>query len=249
MRKKIKFGWLPDLPDERDVLFHAKKPKVLNREHDLRWAGVIPPVRDQGEIGSCSGFGVTAVAWSAMMSDKTFRTPPFHPSELFVYYNGRRDKNNDEGASIREVVKGTVNFGLAPLETWIYNVKKVCVRPSERAYEQALKFKTIRYARVAHSEKEVVNTIASGYPIVFGHLCHSNFFDVGKNGMVPYPKGTLEGGHCEFAMAFNLNKKLIGVQNSWGVERGNGGYEEFTFDHFFNPDFVMDLWCVYEVSI
>ena len=244
-----KFGWLPDRPGERDVVFTCMKPADFTRIHDLRWAGVIPPVRDQLDAGACTGFGTTAGAWSAMLSDKTFNTPAFHPSELFAYFNGRQDKNNDTGASIREVVKATSTFGLAPVETWLYDVKNVCIKPSERAFSQALKFKTIKYARVEQTEQAIVNTLASGYPIIFGHLTYENFYKVGKDGLVPMPKGKMMGGHCELQIGYNLNTGRVTTQNSWGEGHGDRGYEYFSFEHILNPAYCMDFWVIYEVSI
>ena len=244
-----KFGWLLDLPDPRDVVFSATQPKDFTRIHDLRWADVIPPVRDQLNIGSCTGFGTTAGAWSSMLSDKTFDTPAFHPSELFAYYNGRKNKRNDTGASIREVVKATATFGLAPLETWMYDVNNVTVKPANRAYEQALKFKTIKYARVPQTKQDIVNVLASGYPIVFGHMVYENFWKVGKDGIVQMPKGKIVGGHCEILIAYNLDTDRVTAQNSWGEGRGDRGYEYFSFNHLLSPDYCMDFWVIYEVSI
>jgi C1A family cysteine protease len=249
MNTQRKFGWLPDLPDTRDVAFSISRPADFTRIHDLRWEDTIAAIRDQLNGGSCTGFGVSGIAWSAMLSDKTFKVPAFHPSELFPYYNGRANKKQDTGASIREVVKSTVHYGLAPLETWPYVVANITIKPPARAYELALKFKTIKYARVAQTESQIINTLASGYPVVFGHLCHSNFWNVKHDGMVPMPSGRIEGGHCEYIMGYNMDKKLFTVQNSWGTKRGDRGYEYFPFDYILNPDFCMDFWVIYEVSI
>lgn len=242
-------GWIPDHPDERDVYLKLSQPKDFTRIYDIRWSGNMPPVRDQGQIGSCTGFGTGTAVWSAMLSDKTFTTPAFHPSELFIYYNGRRNKSADTGASIRDVVKATIDFGIAPLQTWLYVPAKVCVKPSKIAYEQALKFKTIRYARVRQTREDICNVIASGYPIVFGHLCHTNFFSVKKDGIVSMPKGRIEGGHCEVIGGYNLDKDFGFVQNSWGTDRGDRGWEYFPFEYLLDTNICMDFWVIYEVSI
>lgn len=249
IKRKLKFGWIPDLPDERDIYLKLEQPKDFTRIHDIRWSGNMPPVRNQGNIGSCTGFGTGTAVWSAMLSDKTFITPAFHPSELFIYYNGRREKSEDTGASIRDVVKATIDFGVAPLQAWMYDTTKVLIKPTKEAYDQALKFKTIRYARVRQTREDICNVLASGYPIVFGHLCYTNFFSVKKDGIVPMPSGQIEGGHCEIICGYNLDKDNGLVQNSWGTSRGDRGYEHFSFEYLLDPDICMDFWVIYEISI
>ena len=243
------FGWIPDQPDEKDVYLKLSKPKDFTRVYDIRWSGYMPPVRDQGNVGSCTGYGVATGAWSGMLSDKTFTMPAFHPSELFIYYNGRKDKSHDTGASIRDVVKGTINYGVSPLSAWLNKPGNVLKRPTDDAYRQALKFKTIRYARIRQKREDICNVLASGYPVIFGHLCYTNFFSVKKDGIVPMPKGRIEGGHCEVICGYNLDKGWLLVQNSWGTSRGDRGYEYFPFEYIMDKELCMDLWTIYKVSI
>ncbi|MFZ4569765.1 MAG: C1 family peptidase [Bacteroidales bacterium] len=249
MKTQRKLGWLPDIYSGHDQMFSVPTMEVIPDIVDLRWKGIVPPVRDQGSAGSCTGFGTTAVAWAAMMADKTFNTPAFHPSELFAYYNGRRNKDADTGASIRDVVDATARYGLAPAETWMYDAKKVTIKPPDRAYHQALKFKTIKRARVPQTEEAICSVLASGFPIVFGHLCYTNFFKVGSNGIIPLPSGKIEGGHCEWLLAHDRPKHKYTVQNSWSEKRGDRGYEYFDFDHILDLNTCMDFWVIYEVSI
>jgi C1A family cysteine protease len=243
-----KFGWIPDNPGD-DPVFKCEKPRVFFRTMDLRWKDIILPVRDQGQAGSCTGFGVTGIEYSAMKSDTTFNTQPFHPSELFAYWCGRRIKREDEGASIRDVVDATCEYGVAPSHLWLYKESNVLIEPPKRAFEEAIKFKTIKKARVPQNIQDIINILASGYPIVFGHRCHSNFFNVKKDGIVPMPKGVFLGGHCEYWHGYNLNKSFLIGQNSWGVNRGDRGHEYFPFDYVLDPEICMDLWVIYEISI
>ncbi|MDD5679782.1 MAG: peptidase, partial [Candidatus Omnitrophica bacterium] len=53
--KKIQrsYGWVPDVPDQRDYLYSAIRPVVrLPRKVDLREGCSI--VEDQGNLGSCT---------------------------------------------------------------------------------------------------------------------------------------------------------------------------------------------------
>lgn len=243
-----KFGWIPDVPGT-DPVFGCEKPKDRPQRLDLRWRDLILPVRDQGKAGSCTGFGVTGIAYAAMKADVTFNTQPFHPSELFAYWVGRRVKEEDTGASIREVVNATDQYGVSPSHLWIYNDENVLVKPPADAFKKALKFRTLKMARVNQNLQDIINVLASGYPIVFGHRCHANFFNIKNDGLVPMPKGDVVGGHCEYWMGYDLYKKCLVAQNSWGVDRGDRGYEYFPFDYALDPDLCMDLWVIYEISI
>ena len=47
------YGWLPDIPDQRDYLYKAIRPVIrLPRKVDLR--GLCSEVERQGELGSCT---------------------------------------------------------------------------------------------------------------------------------------------------------------------------------------------------
>ena len=52
--KNAGYGWLPDLPDQRDILYTAVRavPAILPKTVDLR--PLCPPVEDQGNLGSCT---------------------------------------------------------------------------------------------------------------------------------------------------------------------------------------------------
>ena len=59
-RKIQGYGWLPDLPDHRDLLY-APPPetqKQLPPAASVRDA--LPPVFDQGQLGSCTGNAIAA---------------------------------------------------------------------------------------------------------------------------------------------------------------------------------------------
>jgi len=85
------YGWQPDLPDKRDFLFKLgqrgqKLDAPLPPSVDLRTTGFLPPVFDQGELGSC-----TANALAALFQyvDQKNTGMSFMPSRLFIYYNER----------------------------------------------------------------------------------------------------------------------------------------------------------------
>ena len=86
-KKNAYYGWTPDVPDHRDIMFTLpKKMKKLPSKVDLRTEEL--PIFDQGSLGSCTANAVSsAFAFSVLkQKEETFYTP----SRLFIYYNIRK---------------------------------------------------------------------------------------------------------------------------------------------------------------
>src|SRR5262249_36521869 len=116
------FGWRPDLPDARDykLLDHeALLPAAaLPPSVDLRTTTFMPPVYDQGQLGSCTANSIGAGV--QFLQAKQGIAAPL-PSRLFIYYQERLDQGdtaNDTGASIRESAKAVANYGVPPESEW-----------------------------------------------------------------------------------------------------------------------------------
>ena len=82
-----RFGWIHDLPDQRDHLYAAPHAMLtaLPSKVDLR--PHCPPVYDQGNLGSCTANGIAGAIEFDRMKQKL--QPAFTPSRLFIYYNER----------------------------------------------------------------------------------------------------------------------------------------------------------------
>ena len=78
------YGWRPDLPDHRDLLYGAvmRAPAVLPARVDLR--RLCPAVEDQGDLGSCTA---NALVGALEFLECKARAPFADLSRLFVYYN------------------------------------------------------------------------------------------------------------------------------------------------------------------
>lgn len=86
MTRKRKFGWLPDVPDQRDFLYSRvmKVPKTLPASVDLREQ--CSTVEDQGELGSCTA---NALAGCLEFLDNLDSDDYIDQSRFFIYYNER----------------------------------------------------------------------------------------------------------------------------------------------------------------
>src|SRR2546430_2743620 len=115
------FGWMPDLPDNRDHLYSAPlaKLRVLPTKADLRRH--CPRVYNQGDIGSCTA---NAIAAAIEFDRKKQKLRDFIPSRLFIYYNERSIERSvplDNGAQIRDGIKSVAKQGACPETEWSYD--------------------------------------------------------------------------------------------------------------------------------
>ena len=85
-RKIARYGWSPDIPDQRDILFSAPLAKLgpLPAKVDLRKQ--CPAVYNQGQIGSCTA---NAIAGAFEFDLRKQKQTDFVPSRLFIYFNER----------------------------------------------------------------------------------------------------------------------------------------------------------------
>ena len=99
----------------------AQLPDIV----DLRTNPKMPPVYDQGDLGSCTA--------QALCSAYQFMdTNNFKGSRLFVYYNERKLENNipdDTGSTLASGVKCLTKYGVCPEESWPYDVTQFAVEP------------------------------------------------------------------------------------------------------------------------
>ena len=103
--KKRFYGWLPDVPDQRDFLYQGIKPKRLRPPANVDLRKFCPPVEDQGQLGSCTA---NALAGNIEFLDNKIDSVYTDVSRLFIYYNERvieLTPNADSGAMLRDGIK------------------------------------------------------------------------------------------------------------------------------------------------
>lgn len=64
----------------------------------------------------------------------------FFPSILFIYYNGRENKEKDEGVYIEHVFEGIQKYGIIPENVFPYNASNLLVKPPNLLYEISKEF-------------------------------------------------------------------------------------------------------------
>ncbi|HXB14022.1 MAG TPA: C1 family peptidase [Bacteroidia bacterium] len=246
--KLNKYGWRPQHPDIRDHQFTLENQPPLPISVDLRPQDT--PIYDQGELGSCTG---NAISGAIAFDLKKQKIGLFVPSRLYIYYNEREREgtvNQDAGAIIRDGIKTIASNGACDENVWPYDISKFNVKPSAAAYASGHKTKGVKYAAVNQDVNSIKQTLAAGYPIVFGFTAYPEFElpGVAQTGVLPMPTGNEApvGGHAVIAVGYHQD--YITVRNSWGVNWGDKGYFYMPVAYITNPNLASDLWVIEVVS-
>lgn len=249
--KFSKYGWNPDLPDHRDFeADHA--PTTQPRKVDLREAGFLPPVWNQGELGSC----VAHASGAAYMFCQAKNNQEYWmPSRLFLYYNARDLENStqsDDGCQIRDSIKTLNSMGVCDESLWPYLPSKFSQKPPKACYDKGDTEELTKYARVEQTASGLQKALAAGYPVVLGIALFESFESesVSRTGIVslPNPSEKSLGGHAVLVVGYDSRKKVFIVRNSWGTEWGQQGYFTIPYDYILNNDLTDDLWTLQAVE-
>jgi len=241
------YGWVPDLPDQRDHLYAAPLRELkIPPKADL--TAQCPAVYDQGQLGSCTANSIAAAIEFDLMKQKL---PAFVPSRLFIYYNERAIEHtvdSDSGAQIRDGIKSVSKQGDAPESEWPYDIAKFKTRPPAKVYSDAKKHKAVLYQRVAQDLTQMRGCLASGYPFVFGFTVYETFESeqVAKSGVVPMPSSDEKpvGGHAVMAVGYDDAHQRFIVRNSWGPDWGMKGYFTIPYAYLTQSNLADDFWTI-----
>ena len=251
-RKVQGYGWVPDVPDNRDVLFAAPTGVMasLPPSTDLR-AGC-PDVYDQGQLGSCTA---NAIGAAFEFEQKKQGLADFMPSRLFIYYNERSIEgtvDSDSGAMIRDGMKTLDKLGVCPETDWPYDITKFHDKPTDACFTEAATHQALVYRAVLQDLHQLQSCLASGYPIVFGFSVYESFEsqDVARSGVVPLPKqGEKQlGGHAVLAVGYDDGDQAFWVRNSWGGGWGQKGYCKMPYAYLTSSGLASDFWALYTVE-
>ncbi|HTY44666.1 MAG TPA: C1 family peptidase [Patescibacteria group bacterium] len=243
LRRKV-YGWLPDIPDQRDFLYGVIQPKIkIPAKVDLR--PYCSKVEQQGRLGSCTACALVGnLEFLDNRPDATYTDV----SRLFVYYNERLLRGNedyDSGASLRDGIKTLKKTGYCWEKGWPYDIERFDEKPPQRCYTEARKHRIISYHRI-HTLSEMCACLAEGYPFIFGFTVYESFASkkVERTGIVSMPKKSerVIGGHAVLAVGYDQKAKRFLVRNSWGSQWGQGGY--FTMPFAYMEPLAADFWTI-----
>src|SRR6185312_713773 len=151
--RSARFGWMPDLPDGRDLMYKAAPAVIAPPSVDLR--PLCPPVYNQGQLGSCTGNAIAGAIQFDRMKQQCAGAAAAVPSRLFIYYNERVMENTvdqDPGAQIRDGIKSVNKLGVCfegpAADQWPYVEPKFTTEPPRPCYDSGANNRVLSYSRL-----------------------------------------------------------------------------------------------------
>lgn len=248
MKKSSRYGWQPDLPDQRDFSYAATRAAISKLPSKIDLRGNCPPVYDQGNLGSCTANAIGAAFEFGQMKQNVSY---FMPSRLFIYYNERDIEdtvNADNGAQIRDGIKSVNKQGVCPEDLWPYDINAFARKPAVKCYSEALNHQVLSYQRVIRNLNSMKGCLDEGYPFVFGFTVYDSFESeiVAKSGKLDIPEKTesVVGGHAVVAVGFDDSTNRFIVRNSWGAAWGINGYFTMPYEYLMEENLSDDFWTI-----
>ncbi len=267
--KKHSYGWRPDKPDRRDLHYAppARLALALPPSVDLR--SKMPPVYDQGALGSCTanmGSGMMHYLMLNGMHVQDNIGEVFTPSRLGGYYDERVIEGTtdyDSGAEIRDMLKVIAQNGLGPEDkpgdpsNWPYNVSQFTKKPPAAYYTHAAQHQGLVYARVSQNECVMKGVLAQGLPIGIGFTVYDSFESdyTNSTGIVTMPGGDegVLGGHAVVIVGYDDKGDVAPIQGCWIVRNswgnwGDAGYCYFPYAYLLDNNLSDDFWVLKSIE-
>ena len=207
--------------------------RVSKRPAQVDLSAYLPPIENQGMIGSCSAWSTIYYCkslqenmereWGADDSSEMF-------SPLFSYNQITNGRN--EGTAITDHMAIVVDQGCATMATFPYKYD-LNARPDSKAKNEAVKYKAESYESLdvydwdtdtwSVSLSRVKTLLAQGYPVVVGFTIYENF-DTYKGGIYSKTGGNVTGGHAMCIVGYDDEQGYLKIVNSWGREWGDNGF-------------------------
>lgn len=252
MQHPHRLGWLPDVPDWRDIPFATvfRVPKRLPARVDL--SGACSPVEDQGALGSCTAQALAGALEFLELKTLGAAAPTrFRDlSRLFVYYNERvahGTVTEDSGAMLRVGIKVLKAQGVCREQLWPYAIKRFAEKPPAACYVEARKHQVTAYQRLS-ALPEMKACLAMGLPFVFGFAVYESALSevAARTGVIrlPQPRERMLGGHAVMAVGYDDKTQRARFRNSWGTGWGRRGYGLIPYAYLESRALSDDFWCI-----
>lgn len=251
-----------DPRDQRDYVFTSSVSKMLTEidsvPKSVDHSNLMSPIKDQGQLGSCVGFAVTAMKeWQeqkehldevAAGKRDTRKNKAYDLSESWVYWKAKEIDAwpGEEGTSIRYAMKVLKNVGVPTEKAWPYD--DIDYGKPKSWAKLIAKWSIIDSYWSVSNLDDLKIALLDG-PVPIGVPVFYEFFFPGYDGIIdlPYDPDAMYGGHAICAVGFNDKTKLVKFKNSWGTGWGQKGYGYLTYEYV--RRYLWDAWACKDVSV
>lgn len=211
---------------------------------------LLPPVKEQGDLGSCTACSLATAVETLEHIYKIKPVPPL--SRLFLYFNERKQLgliSSDSGSSLSVGMTCLQNSGICIEPFCPYNIIKFKEKPSQKAYINAQIYKIKKVIQLQHDLNQI-KTILTKFPIVIGIMVYKSFEDdsVTETGIMTFPDVNNEeclGGHAMCIYGYDDEKQCVLVRNSWGPDWGDKGTCYLPYSYLLDETLTLEMWsCV-----
>jgi C1A family cysteine protease len=215
----------------------------------------LPPVVDQGNLGSCTANAIVGAAEYDFMLNG-LDCPPL--SRLFLYYQERVREGTvsyDSGAYGRDGFKVLKKTGVCPEDVWPYVIEGFTTKPSDEAYQEAAGFKIAEYVHpglgpnvnLLDRREAFKRLLGNKQTIAFGFTVYESF-ESSWTDLMPMPEQgeKILGGHEVLLVGFLKDQPEYAlVRNSWGTDWQMGGYFLMPWNFLCDPQYSSDWRSIY----
>lgn len=247
-RKVRRYGFKPGLPG---VLMTPADTAGLNPKSEVDPRKSLPPIFDQGQLGSCTANATAA----AFQYDSILDHGSGHGcgllSRLFVYYGERKIEGQlgqgDTGAYGHDAFKVAAEVGIPPETDWPYDISTFEGPIPAKAIKDEPHYKLTKPVHaVPHSEEEIKRVLSNRQTVAFGFTVYESFesAEVADTGIVPMPKHdeSVLGGHEVLIVGYlTSHPEYALVRNSWGTSWGISGYFLMPWSYITSRTYSSDL--------
>lgn len=232
----------PDPIDFRDRMYVATLVEVPVRRPLSTYRDLGIPILDQRQEGSCTGFGLAAVANYLLRARKVYPDATQVSPRMFYEMAKRYDEwpgTEYSGSSARGAMKGWYKHGVCAERIWPYAPKaKAEPLTHERAVDASAR-PLGAYFRVNHRDVVGMHAAITEVGVLYATgQVHAGWERVDpQTGDIPLDRD-IQGGHAFAIVAYD--ERGFWIQNSWGEDWGTGGFARISYDDWLQNG--TDIW-------
>jgi C1A family cysteine protease len=195
-----------------------------------------PPVGDQGQQGSCTGWGganTDGIYYYYKAGLTSWSQSTDIMSASFIY-NKIKMGGCDAGSTVLKVVKYLKSTGDCIYNDMTYTDASCSATPSSAATTNGALHKITSYSSIAPTDIATIKAaLAANHPVIIGIEVDNAFENLTSSKYTWTTNSTaILGGHCNTLYGYDDTKGVFLALNQWGTSWGNAGVYYITYTLF-----------------